>query len=91
MIKVVVDTNVLVSAILKDRIPEKIILHISAHPEFEWIVSQEILREYVEVLKRPKFKLDAQLIEKWHSTIKTYTKTIKVNHQLDLLRDRKDR
>lgn len=44
--KIVIDTNVLVSAILKDRDPEDIILYIAAQPDFEWTVSSEILTEY---------------------------------------------
>ena len=44
--RVVVDTNVLVSAILKDRNPEQVVLYIASQPDFEWIVSPEILTEY---------------------------------------------
>ena len=32
--RVVVDTNVVVSAILRDRLPEKILLFILGHPDF---------------------------------------------------------
>ena len=34
--RVVVDTNVVVSAILRDRLPEKILVFILGHPDFEW-------------------------------------------------------
>ena len=44
--RVVVDTNVLVSAALKDRDPEAVILIIVEQPDFEWVVSSEILDEY---------------------------------------------
>ena len=44
--KVVIDTNVLVSAALRDRDPEAVILFIVARADFEWIVSPEILVEY---------------------------------------------
>jgi predicted nucleic acid-binding protein len=42
--RVVVDTNVVVSAILRDRVPEKVLLFIIARPDFEWVASPEILR-----------------------------------------------
>jgi putative PIN family toxin of toxin-antitoxin system len=57
--RVVVDTNVVVSAILRDRNPEKAILHLVANPECEWVASEEILAEYREVLRRPRFGLSA--------------------------------
>ena len=41
--RVVVDTNIVVSAILRDRLPERVILFIIARPDFEWVASQEIL------------------------------------------------
>jgi predicted nucleic acid-binding protein len=44
--KVVIDTNVLVSAALKDKDPEAVILFIVARSDFEWVVSPEILAEY---------------------------------------------
>ncbi len=43
--KVVIDTNVVVSAALKDRDPEAIILFVAERPEFEWIVSAAILED----------------------------------------------
>jgi uncharacterized protein len=35
------DTNVLVSAILRDRVPEDVLLFIIETSEFEWIASEE--------------------------------------------------
>ncbi len=49
--RVVVDTNVVASTILRDRLPEPVILFIIARPDFEWVASQEILTEYREVLR----------------------------------------
>jgi predicted nucleic acid-binding protein len=31
--RVIVDTNVVISAILKDRVPEEVVLFLGAHPE----------------------------------------------------------
>ena len=63
--RVVVDTNVVVSAILRDRVPEKVLLFIIARPDFEWVASPEILAEYREVLRRPKFALPDLVLAQW--------------------------
>ena len=63
--RVVVDTNIVVSAILRDRLPERVILFIIARPDFEWVASQEILTEYREVLRRPKFGLPEPVLAQW--------------------------
>lgn len=65
--RVVVDTNVVVSALLRDRNPERAILHLVGNPDCEWVVSEEILAEYREVLRRPKFALPASLLEQWEA------------------------
>ena len=44
--RIVIDTNILVSAILKDRDPEAVILFVAECDDMEWIVSSEILTEY---------------------------------------------
>jgi len=43
--KVVIDTNVVISAALKDRIPEEVLLFVVRHPEFEWVATNEIVEE----------------------------------------------
>lgn len=37
--KVIIDANILISAILKDRTPEKVILFIIESNQLEWLVS----------------------------------------------------
>ena len=71
--KVVIDTNVLVSAALRDRGPERVVLFVAEHPEFEWVVSVEILREYMEVLARPRFALPRDLLRRWARLLETVT------------------
>ena len=65
--RILVDTNVLVSAILKDKTPEEIILYLIDHSEseIEWVASRDILQEYKEVLSRKKFNLPVPILEKW--------------------------
>ena len=50
--KIVIDTNVLISAALAGRDPAAIIIIIVANPDyFEWVVSTEILCFCVDVQK----------------------------------------
>jgi putative PIN family toxin of toxin-antitoxin system len=62
---VLIDTNVLLSAALRDKMPERIVLYVAAREDFRWLVTPEILAEYTEVLRRPKFGLDEQTLERW--------------------------
>ena len=63
--KILIDTNVLISAILRDKGPEAVILWILEQPDWEWIVSLEILSEYQEVLRRKKFSFQPHILQKW--------------------------
>ncbi|MFM7602769.1 MAG: putative toxin-antitoxin system toxin component, PIN family [Pseudanabaena sp.] len=88
--KVVIDTNILVSAAMRDGIPEIVIQFIVDRPEFEWIVSQEIITEYTEVLQRQKLKLSEEVQQEWIDLLQTVTRLIEVNIEVDFPRDRKD-
>jgi putative PIN family toxin of toxin-antitoxin system len=61
--RVVVDTNVLVSAALRDRDPEAVLLYIVGTPGIEWITTPSILDEYRSVLRRAKFGLSQTILE----------------------------
>lgn len=63
--KVIVDTNVLVSAIIRDNIPEQTIMWIISQPVIEWIATAEIVQEYKEVLQRKKFRLPSDVLDSW--------------------------
>ncbi len=67
--KVVIDTNILVSAALKDRVPEEVILYTAAQPDIEWIVSSQILQEYKEVLGCKRFALPNDIIHAWFASL----------------------
>ncbi|HEY6172297.1 MAG TPA: putative toxin-antitoxin system toxin component, PIN family [Candidatus Kapabacteria bacterium] len=63
--KVVIDTNVIISAGLRGRKPKQIIDTIINSPEYEWVVSQAILDEYSEVIHRKKFHFSQEQISYW--------------------------
>ena len=88
--KVVIDTNIVISAILKDRIPEQIILFVAEQDDFEWLVSSDILAEYKAVIHRPKFKLPSEIIEKWLMFFDLRTVYVDVGIEFDFPRDQKD-
>ncbi|MBI4796392.1 MAG: putative toxin-antitoxin system toxin component, PIN family [Deltaproteobacteria bacterium] len=68
--KVVLDTNVLVSAFLKPESNPALILSLFSEGYLTVCLSEEILAEYGEVLKREKFKkLDRGSINKFISQI----------------------
>ena len=55
MTRVVIDTNVVVSALLKAQGAEASVLFLVAEKSVNWWVSPPILNEYRAVVRRPKF------------------------------------
>lgn len=88
--KVIIDTNVLVSAIIKDRDPKYVIMFIVNNTEYEWIVSPEIMAEYKEVLSRKKFGLTSNILQKWFDILDSSTTIIEVDSINNFPRDPKD-
>jgi len=88
--KVVVDTNVLISAAWQDKSPEAVVNWITHQDDWEWLVSREILEEYQEVLRREKFKLSTEVIEKWDAIVTNLTSLVEVSTTAEFPRDLKD-
>jgi len=88
--KIVVDTNVFISAVWRDRNPETVILWIINQPNCEWLVSPEIMQEYKEVLYRPKFSFPPEILNKWETLLDTDTQLVDTNEQINFPRDQKD-
>lgn len=88
--KVVIDTNVLISGILKDRDPERVLLFAASRSDVEWIVSPEILVEYNEVLGRDKFRLHAEVLQRWRRMFDTFTTLVHPTISLQFPPDQKD-
>jgi predicted nucleic acid-binding protein len=66
---ILIDTSVLVSAALRDRIPERVVLFVATNAEYRWMVTPDILNEYASVLARPKFGLSAEALQHWSELI----------------------
>lgn len=88
--KILIDTNVLVSAVLRDRDPEAVIMFVANNDDFEWIVSREIMAEYSEVLGRPKFGLPNDILQGWQVMLDRLTVLCRVDLDIEFPRDRKD-
>jgi putative PIN family toxin of toxin-antitoxin system len=89
--KVLIDTNVLVSAALRDRLPERVVLYVAMRDECTWVVTSEILAEYVNVLRRPKFGLAKETLGRWADLLDM--RTVYVSSpavKADFIRDPKD-
>ena len=59
MIRVVIDTNVLVSALLTSGGLPEAVINLAISGEVQWFASESVLAEYEEVLKRPRLAIDA--------------------------------
>lgn len=44
---VLIDTNVLLSAARRDKLPERVVLHVATLDDWRWLVTPEILAEYI--------------------------------------------
>src|ERR1035438_4607876 len=59
MIRVVIDTNVLVSALLRSGGLPEAVINLALSGEVRWFASQSVIAEYDEVLKRPRLAIDS--------------------------------
>jgi len=55
----VIDTNVVVSALLHSGSLPEAVLNLAVSSNVRWIASEPILAEYVEVLQRPRLAIDS--------------------------------
>ncbi|MCK6538483.1 MAG: putative toxin-antitoxin system toxin component, PIN family [Anaerolineales bacterium] len=88
--KVIIDTNVLLSAAWKDKTPEEVVLWILSQDDWEWVVSEDILTEYREVIHREKFGLDSEILDRWETIIRELTTLIDINIDIEFPRDKRD-
>ena len=90
MIRVVIDTNVVVSANLNDAGLPASILDLAAHKKILMLISQPVLAEYEEVLRRPRLKLDPIKVENSLAVIRDTSKRVKPTKTLKKSPDESD-
>jgi len=84
MTTVVVDTNVLVSALINEEGLEGAVADLFFSQKLGLFVSEPILAEYQRVLQRPKLKLSPDRV---HSTLIEIRRIATVVYPLDALRE----
>ncbi len=89
-LRVIIDTNILISAILKDKLPEKALLLIIEDERFNWIASEEIIQEYKTVIIRPKFHIPEDEIKIQFALIDRMTTMVYPDLTMTFQRDQKD-
>jgi uncharacterized protein len=88
---VLIDTNVLLSAALRDKLPERVVPYVAARNDIRWLVMPEILAEYMEVVRRPKFGLDEKALRQWSELFTLRTVNVGSPQRVpDFPRDPKD-
>lgn len=57
MIRVVIDTNILISGLLRpEGLPAQVVVAVFSDPSLQLCISADIYAEYEEVIQRPRFK-----------------------------------
>ena len=90
LIRVVLDTNVVVSAHLTGGGLEAFVLDLALASKLELYVSSQILAEYEEVLRRPRFRIDPKKVTQSLRLIKKQAKTVKPTRTLSVSPDPDD-
>jgi putative PIN family toxin of toxin-antitoxin system len=88
--RVVIDTSILVSAVIRDRLPERLLLWCVGTPAVEWLVTPAVMAEYTSVIQRPKFALPQATVTWWLELLAADTRVIQPTVTIDFPRDRKD-
>ncbi len=90
MTSIVLDTNVLISAMLSPRGNEALVLRLALAGGFVIVVSTELLAEYEGVLKRPRFAFQPLVIQRLLSELRSSAKLVRPKITLNASPDEAD-
>jgi putative PIN family toxin of toxin-antitoxin system len=93
VLKIICDTNIIVSSLIQRGYPYHIVYGLVIEGAVDLCLSEKLLREYVEVLKRDKFAAYPGFIEKAESVlafIKTHARMFTPKTAVDILIDKDD-
>lgn len=93
MLKIVIDTNVIVSSLIQRNYPYRIIYELLVDDRFLLCVSEELMTEYYEVLSRQKFARFPDFFGKAENLladIETKAQKFVPSTKLDLISDKDD-
>ncbi|HEV2402180.1 MAG TPA: putative toxin-antitoxin system toxin component, PIN family [Candidatus Sulfotelmatobacter sp.] len=89
-LRLVLDTNVLVSAVLKQEGLERAVLNLALSRPARIYVSQKILEEYGDVLSRPELRIRKGLRRQFLALIKHRSRLVKPRLKIEIGRDPDD-
>lgn len=89
-VRVVLDTNVIVSAHLKGDGFERHVLDLVLADKLHLVVSPQILEEYEGVLGRPKFGIDRRQVRRSLDLLRAAARVVRPHHLLKVTRDAAD-
>ncbi len=69
MQRVVIDTNVIVSSLIQKSFPYRIMTELFVQDKIKVCVSEALMREYYDVLQRPKFAIYHDFVSKAESLL----------------------
>ena len=89
-LRLVIDTNILVSAALKPNGLERTLLLLAVTKPARLYVTNAILAEYRDVLARPELKIRKGLRQQFFQLIRNHSQTVKPSRQLQVTHDPDD-
>jgi uncharacterized protein len=90
MIRVVIDTNVLVSALLTSGGLPEAVIDLAISGAVQWFASESVLAEYEEVLKRPRLAIDSVKVADAVARIRAIVSVVKPAVRVSAARDPDD-
>jgi uncharacterized protein len=89
-LRLVVDTNVLISAALKPAGLQRTVLLLAMSKPARWYVSHPILEEYREVLARPELRIRKGLQHQFLQLIRNRSRFVTVRRHIEVTSDPDD-
>jgi uncharacterized protein len=90
MIRAVYDTNIIVSGLLNPEGIPSILLDLATQGYIRLFLSEEILKEYEEVLMRPKFGFSSRLVKRFLRKLQAKGKVVRPKTTVKILKDPAD-
>jgi putative PIN family toxin of toxin-antitoxin system len=89
MLKVVPDTNILISAFISEG-PEYEIIKLAKLGKMHLIVSHDLLWEFEEVLSRPKFGFTSEQVKCALTEIEKISEIVEIENELEVVKEDPD-
>lgn len=89
MLRIVLDTNVMISAVIRKGKPRKL-FQLGIDGKYQILTSREIMDEFSEVLQRPKFKMTRDEIIRIVSALVESSERVQVKSNFQVVEDDPD-